>query len=230
MEGALQSFNPPPEEGSAPVEGGASTSYVGGRSICARTIRVPIVGKGGVAVRVFQCRRIVVPLYKRAALGAEAGLLAGTGVALLFLIQDSVTLAPLSTPEALASTLFGPVGYSMDDGLVAQAVGMAVYGFRLLSYTLLHFLAFALLGVGAAFALRGVSWLASLGGGALYGLTACSAVFYGTRLVLESPVMLEQLGVPSVLIANVVAGTIMGGGLHLVSNPDGTASQDAVVP
>ena len=168
------------------------------------------------------------PLYKRAALGAEAGLLAGAGVALLFLVQDSVSLAPMSTPEALATTLFGPVAFSMDDGLVAQAAGMAVYGFRLLSYTLLHFLAFSLLGVGAAFALGGASWLASLGGGALYGLTACSAVFYGTRLFLESPVMLEQVSVPSVLIANVVAGTIMGGGLHLVSSSDDPDSGDAV--
>jgi hypothetical protein len=160
-----------------------------------------------------------VRLYKRAALGAEAGLLAGIGVILLFLVQDSFALAPLSTPEALAGSLFGPRAIPLEDGVLATAASAAVFGAHLISYTLLHFLTFALLGVGAAFVVGGTSWKLSLGAGALYGLTACSAVFYGSRLALDSPVVLDAVGVPSILVANTVAGIIMAGGLTLVRNP-----------
>lgn len=153
--------------------------------------------------------------YQRAALGAEAGLLAGAGVVLLFLVQDVFHLAPLSTPEALSSGLFGPEGYQYDTGLLAQASGLVGYGIRLVAYTLLHFLAFAVLGIGAAFVLSGTSWLGALTGGALYGVTACSAVFYGSRLVMDTPVLMESVGIPSILVANTVAGVILGGGLYL---------------
>lgn len=158
--------------------------------------------------------------YQRATVGAEAGLMAGAAVILLFLVQDVVQLAPLATPEALATSLFGPAGFQYDTGLLSQAGAVAVFGVRLISYTFLHFLAFAALGIGGAFALSHASWAASLMGGGAYGLTACTAVFYGSRLVMDTPVLLEGVGLPAILVANTVAGVVIGGGLHLVRSPD----------
>lgn len=158
--------------------------------------------------------------HQRVAAGVEAGLMAAAGVVLLFFFQDAVRLEPLATPEALATGLFGPGGYQYDTGLLASAAGAVGMGARLLSYTLLHFLAFAVVGVVAAFALVGTSWLGSLVGGALFGGTVCTAVFYASHWVMDAPVHLEAVGLPSVLVANVVAGVILGGGLFIARKPD----------
>lgn len=158
--------------------------------------------------------------YQRVAAGAEAGLMAAAGVVLLFLFQDVVRLEPLATPEALASGLFGPGGYQYDMDLLARTAGVAAMGARLLSYTLLHFLAFAAVGVVAAFVLAGTSWLGSLAGGGLFGVTICTGVFYASHWVMDAPVHLNAIGVPSVLVANAVAGVILGGGLCIARRPD----------
>jgi hypothetical protein len=47
-------------------------------------------------------------------------------------------------------------------------------------------------------------------GGALFGLTACTLVFYGSRLLAGSPFVLEGLTLTSVLLANAFAGALMG--------------------
>lgn len=167
--------------------------------------------------------------YQRVAAGAEAGFMAGAGVVLLFLFQDSVQLEPLATPNALATGLFGPGGYRYDTDLVARVAGMVGMGARLMSYTLLHFLAFAAVGVVAAFALRGSSWLGSLLGGALFGGTLCTAVFYGSRWVMDAPVHLDAVGFPGIVLANVVAGVILGGSLYVVRASDPAAETAAAV-
>lgn len=163
-------------------------------------------------------------IYRRCAYGAEAGLLAGAGVALLFLLQDVVTLAPFSTPEALANNLFGTGAVQENMGLLATAAGVAAMGTRLLAYTVTHFVTFALLGVAAAFVLRTGSWASSLAGGALYGLTVFTGVLYAGRLLMDAPVVVESVGIPAVLVANATAGVILGGGLFLV-RPEGKNGQ-----
>jgi hypothetical protein len=37
---------------------------------------------------------------------------------------------------------------------------------------------------------------------------------------MDTPVLLEGVGLPAILVANTVAGVVIGGGLHLVRSPD----------
>lgn len=165
-------------------------------------------------------------IYQRCIQGAEAGLLAGGGVALLFLFLDVVHLSPLATPNALAAGLFHPVGYEYDAGLMTRITAWVGTGFHLLTYTLLHFATFAALGVLAAFALGRTGWLGSLVGGGVFGLTACTGVFYLSRQVMDTPVVVESFGVSGLLLANGLAGVILGAGVYLGRSPDTVQTGD----
>lgn len=158
--------------------------------------------------------------YKRCALGAEAGLLAGGGVVLLFLFMDVVQLTPLATPNALAAGLFHPAGYEYDTGLMASLATWVGTGFHLATYTVLHFVTFAALGVVASLLLGSFGWIGSLVGGTAFGLTACTGVFLFSRSVLDTPVVMESVSVPALLLANGVAGVLLGVGVYLGGRPD----------
>jgi hypothetical protein len=159
-------------------------------------------------------------IYKRCAYGAEAGLLAGGGVALLFLFLDVVHLTPLATPSALAGGLFHPAGYEMDTGLMARIASWVGTGFHLLTYTVLHFATFALLGVVASLLLGNLGGGGSLLGGTVFGLTACTGVFYWSRSLLDTPVVMESIGFPSLVVANGLAGVLLGVGVYLGRQPE----------
>ena len=159
-------------------------------------------------------------VYDRCAQGAEAGVIAGAAVALLFLFLDFVHLTPLATPEALSAGLFTPSGYAYDTGLVAQAASMVGTGFHLLTYTVLHIGTFAVLGVAAAFVLGNAGWAGSLVGGMFFGLTVCTGVFWLSRDLLSTPVVMESVTLPSLLVANTIAGAILGAGIYLARMPD----------
>lgn len=159
-------------------------------------------------------------LYQRVIQGAEAGLLAGLGVVLVFLVGDVLRLSPMETPAVLAAEIFGIRLSGAESGLIAATLEMAVTGFRLLAYTVLHFCAFALVGVAGAFVLSTGSLGVSVLAGALYGGTVCSAIFYGCRWIAqEAPVVLEGVAAPSVILANCLAGAIIGSALHLIRRP-----------
>lgn len=160
---------------------------------------------------------------RRVATGMKAGLLAGIGVAVFFLIEDAFRLRPLSTPAALASGLLdgGAVG-----GLIARlAAGGALAGW-IITYTLLHLIVFACVGAAAAFVLEAGSFWKALFGGAVYGSVVCTGFLYGAQWTVETPIALDALGLPSVLLANAMAGTILGLVLHLEqSDPEVDASR-----
>jgi hypothetical protein len=149
-------------------------------------------------------------ITKRIEAGTEAGLVAGVGVVALFLVQDVLHLQPLSTPEALSGAFFGPIGIPIASPEMAGLAGMVFTGGQITIYTVLHFLTFGILGVISAYVLNGRSWLGMVAGGALFGLTACTLVFYGSRLLAGSPFVLEGLTLTSVLLANAFAGALMG--------------------
>ncbi len=159
-------------------------------------------------------------VYDRCAQGAEAGVLAGAGVAVLFLFLDVVHLTPLATPEALSAGFFTPSGYAYDTGLMAQAASLVATGLHLLTYTVLHFGTFAVLGVAASFLLRNAGWAGSLVGGMLFGLTVCTGVFWLSRDLVNTPVVMEAITVPSLLVANTIAGAILGAGIYLGRMPN----------
>lgn len=159
-------------------------------------------------------------LYERCANGAEAGLLAGGGVALLFLFFDVVHLTPLATPSALAGGVLHPAVHEVDAGLMARVASWVGTGFHLLTYTVLHFGTFALLGVAASFLLGNLGWAGSLFGGTLFGLTACTGVYTLGRSLLDTPVVTEVIALPSLLVANGLAGVLLGVGVYVGRQPD----------
>lgn len=160
-------------------------------------------------------------VYERIIRGAEAGALAAAGVAVVFLFGDLLALAPLHTPTILANGLFGAPTDPAEAGLLASAVALAGMGFRLVAYTVLHFAAFSLVGILGAFVLKTGGFLASIAGGALFGATVFTAVFYGSRgIIHDAPVVLQGAGVGTVMGVNLVAGVILGAGLHLAGRDD----------
>ncbi|HSG50332.1 MAG TPA: hypothetical protein VLA43_21070 [Longimicrobiales bacterium] len=161
---------------------------------------------------------------RRVATGAEAGLLAGAAVALLFLVQDGVQLRLFSTPLALASGLLGSSTVEPDGGFVARVAGFSVLGARIIAYTLVHFFVFAAVGVAGAFVLKVTSFWTSLWGGVVYGSVLCTGLLYGGLWMGDSSVALATLagmGMPTILLTNAMAGAVLGMGLHLAeSSPE----------
>lgn len=146
-------------------------------------------------------------LGNRLKVGVQAGGLAGAGVAALYAATDVLRLAPLDTVAGLAHSFFQlpvenvPAGFDVA-AFVTTGVGVAVY-------TVLHFAAFAALGVVGSWVVPGQTFWRTLGRGGVYGVVACSALFYGSRLVSGSPFAFEGLQPTSVLLINAMAGVIM---------------------
>lgn len=154
-------------------------------------------------------------LRHRVVAGCEAGLLAGASVIVIFLLRDLISVQPLSTPVALTGRWFGSGGVEMDLTLLAKITAVMGFGTRLVAYTLFHFLAFVCLGVAAAVMLRfNGSWIASLSRGAVFGVSACSLVYYGGAIVAEFAVTSGTPALGAILGTNLMAGVIIGGFLH----------------
>lgn len=147
---------------------------------------------------------------QRVTQGVQAGLLAGAAVAVFFFVADLVRLEPLSTPAALQRTFLGPGGTAMDFPVVARVAAVGSFVVRLLTFTVVHLLAFAGLGAGAGIVLAGRRLGACALAGAAYGLVACSLVFYGSLAVTDAHLLAAVPGFFAVITANLLAGAVMG--------------------
>lgn len=127
--------------------------------------------------------------------GAIAGVLAATALVLWFLAVDSIEGRPFYTPAFLASALLGRTT-RLDSGL---AVAL---------YTVVHYAAFAVLGVGAALVIRGAHRIPTVLLGALLGFLLFDLLFYG-GVVLTGVNIVRALGWPEVLVGNTVAGLVL---------------------
>jgi hypothetical protein len=159
--------------------------------------------------------------------GAEAGLLAGFVVAGFYFVSDLVHLAPLSTPAALGRAFVGPGNVQLTGIFPDGVVAWVAFAGNLVAFTLLHFLVFAMLGVAAVLLFRAASWPLNLFTGALYGLVACSGVFYLSMAFASTTVLAS--GVPhlgSVLVANALAGAAIGGGVRLMMRDARTGERE----
>lgn len=166
-------------------------------------------------------RRAIARFQRRAEAGAVAGFLAAVAVAVLFFIGGALRLHPLSVPGALASGLFGgAVSGSKALGPVGSLVVFGVELVEILAYTALHLLAFAAVGAAAAFVLD-VSelWTSAAGGAAFAGVT-CTGLMYLAGSVAATPLALDVLGLPRVLLTNALAGAIIGLSLYLTEHHD----------
>lgn len=144
---------------------------------------------------------------ERASVGLQAGGLAGGGVALFYLATDVVRLAPLETVAGLARAFLGVTVEAPAAGLdtatlLTTAVSVGLYSF-------LHFAAFGALGLVATWLVPAASFWATLGRGALFGASACSALFLGSRVVTGSPFAIEAIGMGSLVLVNAAAGVLM---------------------
>jgi hypothetical protein len=159
-------------------------------------------------------------LVTRLKTGLEAGGLAGVAVALLYGATDVMELAPLETVAGLAHSLFDlpvsavPAGFDIA-AFVTTGVGVA-------TYSILHFAAFAVLGLAGTWVVPGRSFWSTLARGGAFGALACSALFYGSRLVSGSPFAFDGLDAKGIVLVNAMAGVIMAVvfAVHTHEEPD----------
>ncbi len=139
--------------------------------------------------------------------GAMAGLLAGATLIVIFAVMDMIAGQPLATPTFLSGVLVGDT--------VAEA-GPLQIGL----YTAAHFIVFIMLGVIAAWFFTALGVPRNLLIGAAYGLFACSAVFYPALIVTGTDILAAPAW-PAVFFGNVIAGVVIVGYLHWVSDEEG---------
>lgn len=127
--------------------------------------------------------------------GTRAGILAGSTVALWFLVFDLLADFPLRTPAFLAGISFGLDG-----------AGLSLL--PLLGYTLLHYAVFITLGLLLAGATAGLHPRAHLPLGLVIGFFLFDVIFYGSLLASGVSVT-EALGWPVVLFGNLLSGVVL---------------------
>jgi hypothetical protein len=138
-------------------------------------------------------------------------LLAGGAVVLLFFLLDLLRLQPFSTPLALSSSILMPGGVILETPIISQVVGIVMFAGNILTLTILHFLAFSFLGLGAVWGCEECGVKLNILTGALFGITVGSLLFYGCTALCGDQVLAVLPGPASVLLANLVAGAVMGG-------------------
>ena len=126
--------------------------------------------------------------------GALAGALAATAIAVWFLVVDMAQGQAFRTPSFLAQVMLGM------DGSLGFA-GIAVY-------TVLHFAAFIIVGIVAAWVAERLDAVPSTLLGIVLGFLLFDLVFYGSVLFTGVDVV-DVLGWPVVLIGNVIAGMVL---------------------
>ena len=150
--------------------------------------------------------------------GMRGGALAGATVIAVMLLSDLIRLTPLTSSAVLSGAVVGQpiqVTAGLETAMrVAEVVDLAR---GVGQYLLLHFAAFAALGVGAAYLFDRGRVASNVLNGALYGVLACSVVFYW-GLMARAGSLVAAPDWRIVLAANAVAGVIMVA--HLLGEPD----------
>jgi len=150
-------------------------------------------------------------LGDQAKIGLQAGLLAGYVVIGFFFVADLVQLAPLATPKTLTHSLLGPGGSPFGTPAMLESVTIMSFAGHLAAVTLMHLLVFSALGVGAVVLCHVCRVPMNALTAALYGLVVCSLVFYVTIWLTDAPTVVELPSFGSILLVNLLAGTVMGG-------------------
>lgn len=131
--------------------------------------------------------------------GILAGAAGATILAVWFLLTDLRIGEPFRTPEFLASVLgFGDVQLS---------------GLSVALYTVIHYAAFVLVGIGAAWLADRLEAIPGLALGLALGFLLFNLTFYGSVWITGIDVVQALGGWPSVLIGNLLAGVGIFGAL-----------------
>ena len=156
--------------------------------------------------------------FGRAVRGAQAGAIAAAGVALSFFVLDLIQLQPLATPGTLSGAVYGPAGFDWDLTSVSGLLAGLSIAYRIATFTILHFLTFALVGV---FASLQFDWKHRVGLKPLLAVAVlCTLAFSGTVAASGSVVALESLGPVTIVGMNLFAAILLVGFLRLANMPE----------
>ncbi len=154
----------------------------------------------------------------RAVRGAQAGAVAAAGIALSFFVLDLIRFQPLGTPGALSGAVLGPAGFEWDVTSMSGFIAGLSTAYRIATFTVVHFLSFALVGVLASLLF---DWKQ---GGVLKPLLAVTvlgaAAFSATVAGSGSVVALESLGPVAVVAVSLFAAILVVGYLRLAAMPE----------
>ena len=132
--------------------------------------------------------------------GARVGLVGAAAVAVWFLVVDVASGTPLRTPAALGSVIF--LGASGPDQILINPVTVGLY-------TVLHGVAFMLIGTMLAAAASAAERTPTVLAGALLLMVAFEAFFVGA-VAIVAQFLLGELAWWGVLGGNVTAALAMG--------------------
>jgi hypothetical protein len=153
----------------------------------------------------------------RAVKGAEAGAIAAAAIALSFFVFDLIRLQPLGTPGALSGALLGP-GREWDFTNLAGFIAGLSMTYRIATFTAVHFLSFALVGILASLLF---DWKSGVGIKPLLTVVAhCVAAFAATVAGSGSAVALKNMGPLAVVLVGVFAALFLVGCLRLAFMPE----------
>ena len=156
--------------------------------------------------------------FRRAVRGAQAGAFAAAGVALAFFVLDLIRLQPLATPGFLSGAVLAPAGLQWDFTGMSDLIAGLETAYMITTFTLLHFLTFALVGGLASVYF---DWKHKIGLMPLLAVAAlCTVAFSATVVGSGSVVALESLGPITVVVTNVFAAILLVGYLRLASMPE----------
>lgn len=133
--------------------------------------------------------------------GLVAGAIGATGVALWFLLVDFVAAEPLFTPVRLGMA-FGTVF-----GVTPMAENSTI---AFIAYTVLHYVAFAVIGTIAAAVVHASRRQPSLLAGAFLAFIVAQALIYGFIALLHETELLEHLTWPLIAVGNVIGAALIG--------------------
>lgn len=133
--------------------------------------------------------------------GALAGIVGATVMAAWFLLVDAAQGVPFRAPAFLAGAVLGR-------GEVQMTVGAITL------YTLIHYGAFVLVGIGVAWLLRMLDAAPTMLLGFVLGFLLFDILFY-TSVTVTGVDVVAELGWPEVLAGNLLAGITLMGFLHL---------------
>ena len=104
--------------------------------------------------------------------------------------------------------------------MIGRRPALVVLAVEMLAYTAIHLPAFTGVGASAGMAVKtSTSWRTLLSS-TLYVTFACTGLLYLAGWFVATPVAVEVQGLPRVLLANAVAGTVIGTALYLQQQSD----------
>ena len=132
--------------------------------------------------------------------GITAGAIGATAVAIWFFFIDLIVGHPLQTPAVLGNGFFSFFGPTSGESATMHIVG----------YTVVHYVAFSAVGIGAAFMIGVSEKVPAALAGLLILFVAFQLAFYGVTAILSMSDALGSMAWWSIGAANLIAAAGMG--------------------